>query len=122
MTIFAWLLIGHMVGDWLLQNDWMARGKKMGLFAPPGLVHYSIYTAVVVGLPWFSGEARQDVPFYLTIGALIFLSHWLIDATPLVEGWMRLFRQSQIEAVRLMADQTLHLLVLALVTALWLAA
>jgi hypothetical protein len=35
---------------------------------------------------------------------------------------MRFFRQSQIEVVRLMADQTLHLLVLALVTALWLAA
>ncbi len=122
MTIFAWLLVGHMVGDWLLQNDWMARGKKIGLFALPGLVHYSIYTAATVGLPWFSGEARKDVLFYLAVGALIFFSHWLIDATQLVEGWMRLFRQSQLEVVRLMADQTLHLLVLALVTALWLAA
>ena len=122
MTIFAWLLVGHMVGDWLLQNDWMARGKKTGLFALPGLVHYSIYAAVTVGLPWFSGEARQDVLFYLASGARIFVSHWLIDATGLVEGWMRFFRQSQIEVVRLMADQTLHLLVLALVTALWLAA
>ncbi len=122
MNIFAWLLVGHLVGDWLLQNDWMARGKKTGFFALPGLAHYSIYTAVAVGLPWFSGEARKDVLFYLAIGALIFLSHWLIDATRLVEGWMQLFRQSQLEVVRLMADQTLHLLVLALVTALWLAA
>jgi hypothetical protein len=122
MNIFAWLLVGHLVGDWLLQNDWMARGKKTGLLALPGLVHYSIYTAITTGLPWLSGEARKDMVFYLAVGALIFLSHWLIDATRLVESWMRFFRQSQIEVVRLMADQTLHLLVLALVTALWLAA
>ncbi len=122
MNIFAWLLVGHMLGDWLLQNDWMARGKKTGLFALPGLVHYSVYTAATVGLPWFSGEARKDVLFYLAIGALIFFSHWLIDATRLVEGWMRFFRQSQLEVVRLMADQTLHLLMLAVATALWLSA
>ena len=122
MNIFAWLLVGHMLGDWLLQNDWMARGKKAGLFALPGLAHYSIYAAATVGLPWLSGEIKKSLLFYLAVGAVIFVSHWLIDATGLVEGWMRFFRQSQIEVVRLMADQTLHLLVLVLVAALWLAA
>ena len=60
MNIFAWLFVGHMVGDWLLQNDWMARGKKTGMFALPGLVHYSIYTAVTVSLPPISRTRKVD--------------------------------------------------------------
>lgn len=44
----------------------------------------------------------------------IYLSHWLIDATQLVEGWIRFYRQSRCnELVRLVINQTLHVLVLA---------
>ncbi len=116
MDIFAWLLLGHCLGDWVFQNDWMARGKKRGLFTLAGLVHFTIYTAVVMGLLWLSGAVATDPTSFICLGSAIFASHWLIDATTLVESWMHFYRQSDTDMVRVMVDQTLHLLVLALLT------
>jgi hypothetical protein len=113
MSAFAWLVLGHLLGDWVLQNDWMARGKKRQLLGGAGLVHAAGYTLTILGACWLSGcRGRQSV-FYLGFGSLIFLSHWLIDGTRLVERWMRLYRQTDAPVVRLMVDQTLHVLVLA---------
>ena len=113
MNAFAWLVIGHLVGDWLLQSDWMAQGKKLGMLKPAGLVHFMIYTATIMGAFWLSGVRGKPPALYMALGAVVFLSHWLIDSTCLVERWMQFYRQSNLEVVRLMVDQTLHLLVLA---------
>jgi len=118
MVTFVWLLLGHLVGDWLLQNDWMAKGKRQGLFTRAGSMHFAIYTAVVGGMLWFSGVRDLGPALFLVLVAMVFVSHWLIDATDVVQWWMRFQRQSDLEVVRLMVDQTLHLLVLALVTVL----
>ena len=118
MNTFDWLMMGHFVGDWLLQNDWMAKGKKRRLFNLAGLAHLAAYTTTVVGAFWFSGVRDRQPAFYLALGAIVLVSHWLIDATRLVERWMRFYRQSDLEVVRLMVDQTLHLLVLAALAAL----
>ncbi len=112
MSTFAWLLLGHFVGDWVLQNDWMAREKKTGLLTLAGTIHFLIYTVMVTGALWLSGIRDREPLFYLLFGGLVLLSHWLIDGTDGVGRWMRFFRQSHVEAVRLMVDQTLHLLVL----------
>lgn len=118
MVTFLWLLLGHLIGDWLLQNDWMARGKRRRFFTWAGVAHFAIYTAAVVGILWLSGVRNLDPAIYLLLLTIVFLSHWLIDATDVVRWWMRFHRQSDLEVVRLMVDQTLHLLVLALVTVL----
>lgn len=112
MNTCIWLLLGHFVGDWILQNDWMAKGKKKGFLTLAGMVHYAIYTAVIIGVINISdaGDGRR-IP-YLFIGLIVFVSHWLIDATDVVERWMYFYRQTHLEVVRLMVDQTLHLLVL----------
>jgi hypothetical protein len=116
MDTFCWLLLAHLLGDWVLQNDWMARGKKRGLLTLAGLVHYITYTtAILLGL-WFGGVRGTGPAFYLAFGGATFVSHWLIDGTNVVERWMRFFRQSHLEIVRLMVDQTLHLLVLVILT------
>lgn len=116
MSTFAWLLLGHFVGDWVLQNDWMAREKKGGLLTLAGMIHFLIYAATVTGALWLSGVRERGPLFYLLFGGLVFASHWLIDGTDGVERWMRFFRQSRLEIVRLMVDQTLHLLVLVVLT------
>ncbi|MBN1484557.1 MAG: DUF3307 domain-containing protein [Chloroflexia bacterium] len=91
---YCWLLLAHLLGDWVLQNDWMANGKKRGLFTLAGLVHYSIYTtAILLGL-WLGGVRARGPAFYLAIGGATFVSHWLLDGTDAVERWMRFFRQS----------------------------
>jgi len=107
-------MIGHLVGDWLLQNDWMAKGKKQGLLASAGMVHYAVYTATVIGALRLSGARDENLAFYVLFCAITFVSHWLIDATNIVGRWMRFYRQSELEMVRVMVDQTMHLLVLAL--------
>jgi hypothetical protein len=109
---FIWLFMGHFLGDWVLQNDWMARGKKEALLSLPGFMHFSIYTAIVIAALLFSGVSGRHPTFYLAAGVLVFVSHWLIDATDSVERWMRFYRQSRLEIVRMMVDQILHLLVL----------
>lgn len=115
MDTFNWLVIGHLVGDWLLQNDWMAQGKKRGLITTPGLVHYTIYTAVVVTFLLLSPQDPTSLGIYLLIGGFVFLTHWLIDATKIVEVWIRTLKQSNISIMRIMVDQTFHILVLALI-------
>ena len=118
MTTFAWLVIGHLVGDWVLQNDWMAQGKRRGLLNPAGVVHFTIYTAAILGAFWLAGVQSWPVASYLALGVVVFLLHWLIDSTRLVQRWMHFSRQSDLETVRLMVDQTLHLLILAILAAL----
>ena len=115
MDTFNWLVIGHLVGDWLLQNDWMAQGKKRGLVTTPGLVHYTIYTIVVIVALLFTTQASGTLGLYVLVGALIFASHWIIDATKIVEHWIRLFKQSNVSIMRIMVDQTFHILVLAVI-------
>lgn len=118
MNTYIWLLLGHLLGDWVLQNDWMAKGKKKGLFTLAGAVHYAVYTGVILGALWLSGVTGRGLGFYLGCGIFVFVSHWLIDATDSVEWWMRFYRQSRLEVVRVMVDQALHLLVLLVLT-LW---
>ncbi len=118
MSTFAWLVMGHLIGDWLLQSDWMAQEKKRGLFRLAGLAHFAIYAVIVMGAIWLSGMKGEHPAFYLALSAAAFLSHWLIDSTGLVECWMSFYQQSNLEVVRLMVDQTLHLLVLAVLAVL----
>ena len=116
MNTFNWLLIGHLVGDWLLQNDWMAWHKKQSFFTRGGIIHFTIYTISIIGALWCAGLRGQPPIFYVSLGLYIFISHWLIDATTVVERWTFFFHQNDKMFVRIMVDQTLHLLLLVLLT------
>jgi hypothetical protein len=117
LNTFTWLLVGHLVGDWLLQNDWMARGKKNGPLTLAGVVHFAVYTAATTGAFWLSGAKPTCL-----IGAagILLVSHWLIDVTDAAGRWMCFYGQSNDEMVRVVVDQAMHLLVLALLAA-WLS-
>ncbi len=117
MDTIAWLFIGHLVGDWLLQNDWMAKGKKKGLVTIPGFVHFLMYTLIVLGTLALS-QAKITALTYFLIGIFIFCTHWLTDATNIVSYWMHHYKQTENQMVSLMVDQTVHMLVLA-ITAVW---
>jgi hypothetical protein len=112
MTLFSWLLVGHLVADWMLQNDWMARNKQSRWFSPAILVHCTVYTLILVISLWFAEPPDADLPRYLSFALLIFLSHWLIDAGRLAAHWVRLLRQTPLHFVQMMVDQTMHILVL----------
>lgn len=82
-------IIGHLVGDYLLQTDWMALNKKQRSF--PCFVHAWIWTLSVC---LFAG--------WDTFSALLPLSiaHFIQDRTNLVSWWMRLKWKNQSEFMR----------------------
>lgn len=120
MELFTWLLVGHLVGDWLLQNDWMAKGKKQGLVTLAGMSHFIVYTLIVAATLWWAllGTDYSLLDFLLRV-IIIFVSHWLIDATSIVQIWMKLLQQSNLLVVQMMVDQIFHILVLVVVVELF---
>ena len=117
MNLFNWLLLGHLVGDWMLQNDWMARNKQQHWFNPAILVHCAVYTGALLTTLWWGGHA-DPAPPYLLFTAIVFLSHWLIDAGRLAVRWARWLHQSRVHFVQLMVDQTMHVIILAVLVEL----
>ena len=111
MTTFEWLLIGHLLGDWVLQNDWMAQNKQNGLLNRAIAVHAAVYTIVLVAA--LAIAQRDASPPFLAFAGVVFISHWIIDATNLGLRWNRLFHQSELLFMRIAVDQILHLVVLA---------
>jgi Protein of unknown function (DUF3307) len=78
MTFFDKLILGHLIGDFVLQNKWMAYRKVTNYF--PCLVHCLIYTLSVCLLTSFN-------PAWATI---VFLSHFPIDKWSLADKWLSL--------------------------------
>lgn len=101
------LIIGHLVGDFLLQNDWMAQGKKRSSLICG--VHCLVYTATIAvfggWLTWW-------------VLGIVFASHFAQDRTGIVRWWMhkagqRAFAEPPMAPWSLIVvDNTLHLLVL----------
>lgn len=69
-------IIGHLVGDYLLQTDWMAQNKK--LKSLPCLVHCLVWASCVY---FFSGFGFAAILF-------LFLCHFIQDRTQIVKWWM----------------------------------
>lgn len=114
MTLFEWLLVGHLIGDWVFQNDWMARHKQNGLFNRAILLHCAVYTLVLLLVYFLPASSPRQLSTVLPFALLVYLSHWLIDATGLARRWMRFFRQTDALFMRIAVDQILHVVVLAL--------
>lgn len=84
MEWFVGLLLGHLAGDYIFQNSWMALNKKNYLSICT--LHCTIYTlCVCLGLYTF------NVPFSIILFIGIFISHFILDATHLVDKWMKFY-------------------------------
>lgn len=76
--------LAHFIGDFLLQNDWMARGKKTSSFICT--IHVIFYMA-----PFILVEASNIQLF------LIFIQHWIQDRTGFVAYYCRKLKIFQSE-------------------------
>jgi hypothetical protein len=105
--LMLWGLVAHLVADWPLQNDWMAKNKAR-IGHPAGLVHAGIHgllLALVFG--WFA------IP--------LAVSHYAIDLRVPVAWWSQLVRQTQTSGdgydvgleVRFWTDQVFHVVCVA---------
>jgi len=100
----AWGMVAHVVADWLLQNDWMARNKA-SLRHPAAWVHSSIHgAALALVFPW-------------PAAAGLAIAHLLIDTRRPLALWRRFFRQTEEGRialhVALWGDQVAHVAAIA---------
>lgn len=114
MTLFEWLFIGHLIGDWAFQNEWMVRHKQDALFNRAVFIHCGIYTVVLLVTVGVATKGLHPFRDYFLFGAILYLSHWLIDATNAASYWMQILQQSNVLFVRIVVDQIIHILILGL--------
>jgi len=101
------LLVGHMVGDFLLQTSWMAERKTTDFAAL--VVHSAAYTCSV----WLVSLAGQQGGLSPQSVILVFFSHAVIDRRGLVFWWCRHVTRSDSPWLFTVTDQTLHCVILA---------
>jgi len=101
--------MAHLVGDYMLQNDWMAQNKKKATL--PCFVHCLLYTISVAIFTIQSDWGLRE-------WSVVFIAHFIQDRTKIVNWYMQAFGQSDFAKPPLapwsiiVVDNTLHLLVL----------
>jgi hypothetical protein len=105
LTAFERGLVAHLVADWLLQNDWMARNKT-DLKHPAAWTHAAIHALLLgVGLGWQGG-------------LVLAILHLILDTRQPLRWWQRVFKQTQDGpaglATAMWADQVVHIALIAL--------
>jgi hypothetical protein len=103
--LMFWVIVGHFVGDYLLQSKHMALTKSA-----PGwrgfctcLHHCFWYTMAVanvacIAVPGFSPDSR------LAIVGMVFLTHFPIDRWGLADKWLKMIHGRQLDEVFKEAD------------------
>jgi len=79
MNLFANVLFGHLFGDFVTQNKWMAVNKSASHFKC--FVHCLIYTFFMCLF------TQKWTPMWI---AVIFVSHFIIDRWSLADKWLLL--------------------------------
>ena len=108
--MLAWLIAGHLTGDFLLQNKWMAENKTKNFAAL--LLHSSIYTVVI----WLFSLPENGLNLKIWNIVIIFFSHIILDNRKFVMWWCRYITRSEpVYYLAVMTDQSWHIFILALV-------
>ena len=102
-------IVAHLVADWLLQNDWMARNKA-SLRHAAAWVHGAIHFALML------------LVFAWPVALLVALTHMLLDTRRPLAWWRRAFRQTREGDVALhvaiWGDQVAHVVTIVFAVAL----
>jgi len=89
--LMFWAVLGHFIGDYLLQNKWMLSKSEKGTWgALVCIIHsfiYSLAVTLVVSL-YFYGSLLNSLrgPLVLT---MVFLTHYPIDRWSLATKWLK---------------------------------
>ena|ERR1041384_7241073 len=104
LTLFERALVAHLIADWLLQNNWMAK-NKYSLVHPAAWIHASIYAAsLALAIGWPAG---------LTLGLL----HLIIDTGIPLQWWTHIYKDCadvpEALHIAIWADQVVHIAAIA---------
>ncbi len=115
MSLFDWLLVGHLVGDFLLQTDDMARHKaRSRLWMLRHIGFYMLVMTILIGVY----ALDHAIPFWVVVVALFVIAgtHILLDRREFTLAWMRLAGMSADHPwLPIVVDQVFHLVVLAVI-------
>ncbi len=124
----AGAIIGHMVGDYILQNDWMATNKSR-LDTADGWIVCAIHAAIWTLCVEFFGCLGQfpNTPHpleWMISGLWLFGTHYLIDRYRLAARAMPYMRQASFAETlgpwsRIIVDNTWHLVTIWLLFWWW---
>jgi hypothetical protein len=109
MSPFDWLLLGHLIGDYLFQTNWMAMRKEKEWL--PLLSHCFVYT-LIVGI---IGYSTHQLTLYGIL--FIFVTHIVIDRRSFIRFWVRTIQGAKGGAegwLSIVTDQIFHLIILAI--------
>ena len=118
MSLFDWLLVAHLVGDFLIQTDNMANQKIENW--PWMLRHIGCYMVMITAV-LLVYSVTYHLPMWQTVLALLFVgaTHVLLDRRGFVVRWMHLVGMSPDHPwLGIVVDQVFHVLTLALVAQL----
>lgn len=84
------IFLGHLVGDYLFQNNWMAlkKSKHNGLGWLTCTVHCVLYTMSVCLITW-----NADIRWI----AIVFLSHFILDKFGIPEMYLKAINGRSLE-------------------------
>ncbi|ALS80050.1 hypothetical protein AUO94_16110 [Planococcus kocurii] len=113
MNQFDVLLLGHLIGDFLLQTSWMAKYKATKWL--PLFTHVSVYTAVIAVFGMLSGGLS------LPALAIVFVGHLVLDRKTFVMFWVERIQTAKGPEkvwLSIVADQIFHVILLAIAIAI----
>ncbi len=109
MSNFDYLLIAHLLGDFLFQTKWMADNKLNNWL--PLLTHAFVYTAIIWIISYVAFGGLSLVGYLL-----LFSGHLILDRRTFVNLWSSKIMLSNETPVwvTIVIDQSFHLILLAL--------
>ncbi|MDX1807577.1 MAG: DUF3307 domain-containing protein [Paenisporosarcina sp.] len=115
MTVFSYMLIGHLMGDFLFQTSWMAMNKTKQW--TPLLVHSVCYTVIVTALIYVGYGLLPLAGIILILG-----SHIILDRRTFVQWWVKNIMNTNGKDASwlvIIADQIFHLIILGVIGHFW---
>jgi hypothetical protein len=115
VSLFDWLLVCHLAGDFLLQSNNMAKRKAddwAWMFR-----HIAAYM-VAITIMIVRYTIRHGLPAWLALTALLFVAgtHIILDRRGFTNWWMRrVIKTSDRPWLTIVADQVFHVITLAIV-------
>lgn len=86
----ACAIVGHLVGDYLLQNDMLSDRKKK--CSATCLLHCALWAAAVL---IFSGWIALPQPKFYIVSSILVITHFVQDRWNLISKWMELIGQTK---------------------------
>lgn len=113
MSLFDALFVAHLIGDWILQNDWQAKNKNKSWWAL--ISHVLIYhILILLVLLYFVGPQ----PAVYVAVVLLAISHLVLDRQATIIWLMQRFHNSGNGAperwLMVAFDQALHIVLLGI--------